>query len=233
LTSTLPTMRPPGQRARHLGRHGHERLARLRILDPRLWVPVPPGPRLPGGRDWDEFYGSSVDPYGIETSGLEQSRYEQTLRALGDRRFSRALEVGCGEGVLSELLVPRCAQLLALDVSAVAVDRAGRRMAGRRGVTVERRTLPEEMPGGPFDLILCRDVLYYWDRERLLAGLHAFEQALMPGGWLLVVHERHDTNTHAMSGERVHRLLVRNTTLRHVWRRTEWVYRFDRFERPA
>jgi hypothetical protein len=47
------------------------------------------------------------------------------------------------------------------------------------------------------------------------------------------VHERHDTTTHAMSGERVHRLLARHTTLRHDRRRTEWVYRFDRFERAT
>jgi hypothetical protein len=36
-----------------------------------------------------------------------------------------------------------------------------------------------------------------------------------------------------MSGERVHRLLSRHTTLDHRWRRTEWTTRFDRFERPG
>jgi len=220
----------PGEPGGWLRGHAREGVARLRIVDPRLWAPFPAGRRLASSRDWDEFYGAAVDPYGIERSAPERSRYERTLRALADRRFSRALEVGCGEGVLSEMLAPRCDELLALDVSQVAVERARQRMADRPGVTVERRTLPEEMPPGAFDLILCRDVLCYWDRERLLVGLRAFERALTPGGWLLVAHERHDTTTHAMAGERVHRLLARNTTLRHAWRRTEWVYRFDRFE---
>jgi SAM-dependent methyltransferase len=112
------------------------------------------------------------------------------------------------------MLAPRCQTLLAVDVSQVAVDRARQRMAGRLGVAVERLTLPEETPVGPFDLILCSDVLCYWERDRLLIGLRKFQQALAPGGWLLVVHGRHDTTTHAMSGERLHRLLARHTTLR-------------------
>jgi SAM-dependent methyltransferase len=226
-------LRPPDHAGGRLRAHAREGIARLRILDPRLWVPFPPPRRLADSRqDWERFYGASVDPYGIETSGWEMLQYRRTLQALGERHFCSALEVGCGEGVLSEMLAPRCGQLLALDISEVAVDRARRRTSGQAGVSVEQRTLPEEMPRGRFDLILCRDVLYYWDRERLLTGLRAFEQALTPGGWLLVVHWRRDEPTHTMSGERLHRLLARHTTLRHGWRRTEWLNRFDRFERP-
>jgi SAM-dependent methyltransferase len=183
--------------------------------------------------DWDEFYETSVDPYGYRTSARQRRRYERTLEALQGRRFARALEVGCSEGVLTEMLAPHCEELLAVDVSEVAVRRARQRVAGLTGVAIERRTLPDELPAGQFDLILCSDVLCYWDRERLLAGLRAFERALAPGGWLLAVHWRPDTPTHTMSGERVHRLLRRHTTLRHRWRRTEWTHRFDCFERPA
>jgi predicted TPR repeat methyltransferase len=221
------------ERAARLGSRVREAVLRLRVLDPRCWVPARARVRPADPEDWDEFYETSVDPYGYRTSARQRRRYERTLEALQGRRFARALEVGCSEGVLTEMLAPHCEELLAVDVSEVAVRRARQRVAGLTGVAVERRTLPEELPAGPFDLILCSDVLYYWGTERLLAGLRAFERALAPGGWLLAIHERHDTTTHTMSGERLHRLLARNTSLRHDWRRTEWVHRFDRFERPA
>jgi SAM-dependent methyltransferase len=193
----MPNLRHRQERVGHLRSQAREGISRLRIFDPRLWVsfhaingrtaanPTRPAlltrrAPLPGAQEWDEFYGTSVDPYDVQTSTSVKSRYETTLRALGDRRFSRALEVGCGEGVLTELVAPRCDELLAVDVSQVAVERARQRMAGRTGVTVERRTLPEEVPPGPFDLILCSEVLYYWERERLLTGLRAFELMLPP-----------------------------------------------------
>jgi len=229
----MPDMRFRQEPEGRLRAHAREGFSRLRILDPRCWVPFPPGRRRAGRRDWDQFYETSVDPYRYRTDARQRRRYERTLKALEGRRFARALEVGCSEGVLTEMLAPRCEELLAIDVSEVAVRRARQRVAGLTGVAVERRTLPEELPAGPFDLILCSDVLYYWDRERLLAALRAFERALAPGGWLLAIHERHDTTTHFMSGERLHRLLARKTSLHHDWRRTEWVRRFDRFERPA
>ena len=48
-----------------------------------------------------------------ETSAAEKARYESVLRALGPRKFDRALEIGCSVGVFTELLAPRCGELLA------------------------------------------------------------------------------------------------------------------------
>jgi chemotaxis protein methyltransferase CheR len=58
----------------------------------------------------------------------------------------------------------------------------------RRMVTFRQANVFEagEMPGGPVDLILCRNVLIYFARdeqERLLAD---FEQRLAPGGFLVL-----------------------------------------------
>jgi chemotaxis protein methyltransferase CheR len=58
----------------------------------------------------------------------------------------------------------------------------------RQMVTFRRANLfePAEMPHGPADLILCRNVLIYFARgeqERLLAD---FEQRLAPGGYLVL-----------------------------------------------
>ena len=85
---------------------------------------------------------------GLRDERLRAAKYAATVEALGDRRFGRALEVGCSIGVLTELLAARCDALLAVDVSVRAVERARARLTGAPHVRVERRTLPEELPAG-------------------------------------------------------------------------------------
>ena len=132
---------------------------------------------------------------------------------LGERRFRRALEAGASIGVFTEMLADRCDELLAVDVSERAVAAARRRLSGRGHVRVERRTLPEEMPDGPFDLIVASEVLYYFPREEMLAVLRSFERELAPGGSLLAVHWRRETKTYPLQGDEVHELLAQNTRL--------------------
>jgi SAM-dependent methyltransferase len=180
------------------------------------------------GREYFEgLYGDSPDPWGFETSPYERRKYERTLGALGERRFRRALEVGASIGIFTRMLAPRCDELLAVDVSEKAVEVARERLADRPHVRVERRSLPEEMPEGRFDLILASEVLYYLVREELLEALRRFEGALLPGGTLLVVHWRKETETYPLQGDEVHELLLSNTRLAPMHAITEPEYRLD------
>ncbi len=182
-------------------------------------------------RDYFEnLYAASRDPWAFETSDYEQRKYQKTLRTLGGRRFNRALEVGSSIGVFTQLLAPFCDELLALDLSKRAVAAARERLSGHRQVRVERRGVPEEMPEGPFDLILASEVLYYLTREVMLAALEGFERELAPGGLLLAVHWRKETKTYPLQGDEVHELLMENTRLKHIDNIIEPEYRLDVFE---
>lgn len=183
------------------------------------------------GREYFEgLYAESGDPWGFETSEYEQNKYATTLAVLGERNFRRALEAGASIGVFTEMLADRCDELLAVDVSERAVAAARRRLSGRRHVRVERRTLPEEMPDGPFDLIVASEVLYYFPREEMLAVLQAFERELARGGALLAVHWRRETRTYPLQGDEVHELLAQNTRLEIGETIIEPDYRLDLFE---
>lgn len=141
-----------------------------------------------GKRTHRSLFGGAVDPYGTATSPYEQRKYADIVATLGDRRFARGLEIGCSEGVFTEMLAPFCDELVAVDISDIAVERARARLAGRAGVRVERRTLPLDFPEGGFDLIVCSDVLYLWSSEVLDIGLRTILSALRPGGLLLLQH---------------------------------------------
>jgi predicted TPR repeat methyltransferase len=183
------------------------------------------------GREYFEgLYAESGDPWDFETSEYERKKYARTLAVLGERTFRRALEAGASIGVFTEMLADRCEELLAVDVSERAVAAARKRLSGRGHVRVERRTLPEEMPDGPFDLIVASEVLYYFPGEELLAVLRGFERELAHGGSLLAVHWRRETKTYPLQGDEVHELLAQNTRLRNKETIIEPDYRLDLFE---
>jgi predicted TPR repeat methyltransferase len=186
------------------------------------------------GREYFEgLYAESGDPWNFETSEYERRKYKRTLEVLDERKFHRALEAGASIGVFTEMLAGRCDELLAVDVSERAVAAARERLSGHRHVSVERLTLPEEMPRGPFDLIVASEVLYYFTREEMLAALWGFERELAPGGALLAVHWRRETKTYPLQGDEVHELLMQHTRLQNRKTIIEPDYRLDLFEDTA
>jgi len=105
----------------------------------------------------------------------------------------RLLEFGCGPGVAAELVCARLDQgtLLAIDRSAVAVDRTRRRNADhvRAGrLEVRECALTDlRLPAGSLDQAFGVNVNVFWtgSASAELAVLHA---ALRPGGRLSVLY---------------------------------------------
>lgn len=179
---------------------------------------------------FEDLYEESPDPWSFETSPYEHRKYERTLGVLASRRFRRALEVGSSIGVFTAMLAPLCDELLAVDVSERAVAAAKERLANFPHVRVERLTLPEETPEGPFDLVVASEVLYYWPKDVMLGALRRFEEILTPGGTLLTVHWRKETMTYPLQGDEVHDLLLSHTRLANTTTIVEPEYRLDLFE---
>jgi SAM-dependent methyltransferase len=173
----------------------------------------------------------SSDPWSYETSAYEQAKYRRTLEALPERTGA-TVELGCSVGVFTAMLAPRTSSLLAVDFSPGALDHARRRLAGIANLELSRRTLPEEMPAGPFETIVCAEILYYWGAELVEAGLRTMEAALAPGGTLLAVHWRGADPRRELDGDGVHAILLDNCNL--VWDRGEETpdYRLDRWTAP-
>lgn len=100
---------------------------------------------------------------------------------MGDASFAQTLDLGCGEGVVINLVSSLSRQTLAFDISTRAIERARTRFPGidfGQGELLAVVALPE-IRAMPFDLILVSEVLYYLqadeERHAAVAGIARLE----------------------------------------------------------
>lgn len=131
---------------------------------------------------WDERYGSSPQVW----SGHVNAVVRDEVASLPP---GRALDVGCGEGGDALWLAEQGWQVLGVDVSSVAIERAVARAAevGLDGRTTwEVRDLMEWAPPvRSFDLVAAAFIHLPTDDRR--TAYAALAGAVAPGGTLLVV----------------------------------------------
>lgn len=137
--------------------------------------------------DWDTRYADRPLVWGVAPNRFVE-------RELADALPGRALDLACGEGRNALWLAARGWDVVGVDFSAVAIDRA-RRRAAEDGIVLDLRVgdvlaLPVEPE---FDLAL---VAYLQLPEHERAALVALvRRALRPGGTFLLV--AHDLTNHA------------------------------------
>ena len=156
------------------------------------------------GEFFDAIYRRDDDPWHFADSEYEQRRYAHLVAMVGDRRFGRAFEPGCSIGELTSLLAPRCAELLAIDISEVAVARARQRCVWLPHVEVRVGALPDDLPDGPFDLVVFSEIGYYFSEAALGSVLEAIVEQMSPGGVVVGTHWTGSSADHIINGAQVH-----------------------------
>ncbi|MFL9841892.1 SAM-dependent methyltransferase [Sphingomonas sp. ST-64] len=138
---------------------------------------------------FEGIFASDDDPWDLASSAYERAKFDRTIAALGDRRYHRAIEIGCAHGVLTHRLLALCDTLLALDISAAALDKARSRLGNPPGLTLRQMAFPREAPGADgFDLALLSEVAYYWSVADLQRAAQWLAAHVTPGGHILLVH---------------------------------------------
>lgn len=141
-------------------------------------------------RKMNRQFGKREDPFSYATTPYESERLSAMDKALGTGPLGTVLEVGCAEGHFTQKLAGRAGRVVALDISAVALERAKKRAPA---AFIEADLLTWD-PGmfAPFDAIVLGDVLYYLDRpgvaEEFSALFARVASWLKPGGRLLLAH---------------------------------------------
>jgi peptidoglycan/xylan/chitin deacetylase (PgdA/CDA1 family) len=157
----------------------------------------------PESEHWNVLFASE-DPWSYGDT-YEQTKRAHTLEILESRKYNRVLEIGCGEGWLSEALAPLAEQLIAIDISNIALERARRRCAAHERVTFEQMNAFRTLPAGPFDLIVCAEFLYYaQDRFALANMTKRLASLLCPHGHLVVTHANCVSDCRSRPGLDIH-----------------------------
>lgn len=159
-------------------------------------------------QDFEHRYRADPDPWNYRASRYERDKYRATLAACGPGPFARALELGGSIGVFSALLAPRCGTLVTIDASATAVGAARTALRGHPHANARVGVLPADLPGGPFDLVVASEILYYLTRPELREALGALRGALVPGGAIVAVHWRPRTPERELDADDVHDALA-------------------------
>lgn len=155
--------------------------------------------------DFDAMYERD-DPWGFRTRWYEARRRSLLLACLPDRRYARALEVGCAGGEVSAALATRVDTLVATDASLRALNIARQHVAAPN-VRFEQATLPHMWPEGPFDLVVFSEIGYYLKPNDVQMCGQRIAELLAPQATVVLGHWRHAFEAQRSSQAAVHALL--------------------------
>ncbi len=108
--------------------------------------------------------------------------YHSLLVALAPA--TRALDVGCGGGLLSRELAPRCTSVIGIDLHEPSIAEARAMTLASNVEYIVGDVLTHDFEAESFDLVVSVAALHHLDAE---AGLRRFAELLRPGGRLGVV----------------------------------------------
>ena len=136
-----------------------------------------------------QFEASLVGKLSYRVPELLDDLVEAEMRRVGIAAFERALDLGCGTGLMGERLRAKVGLLEGIDISAAMVAEAARKGVYDRVEKAELVAALEEQVGA-LDLVTAADVLIYCGAlEPILAAMVA---ALKPGGMVAFSLEAHD-----------------------------------------
>ena len=177
---------------------------------------------------FDSLYDCNNDPWQYQTRWYEKRKRDICLAVLPQAQYRRAIELGCGNGVFSELLAERCQHLISLDGNEQAVQLARQRLTPLSHVDVIQGIIPHALSNlanltnltetdlsstsdldhhASFDLIVISEILYYLSPSDIDAVIAWAKQYLTPNGTLLCCHWRHPIDGFVMTGNTVHQRL--------------------------
>ena len=134
---------------------------------------------------FDGLAASWWDPKGEmgPLHALNPPRVRFIEQACGGLKNKRALDVGCGGGILTEALAAKGAQATGIDMAQAALDVA-RQHAQKSGLSIEYRvSAAEALAGehaGMFDLVCCLEMLEHVPDPASV--VQACAQLVKPGG---------------------------------------------------
>jgi SAM-dependent methyltransferase len=102
------------------------------------------------------------DHWQLRSSDYNRRRYMRQLELVQDRRYARALVFGCGVGTFTRSLAGVADEVLALDASPLAIERARTaHLAANVQLRVADAIKFDTRAEGPWDLVVAAEMMCY------------------------------------------------------------------------
>lgn len=162
----------------------------------RVSVLAMPGD-LPGAAHFRQLYAETGDPWHVRASDYEREKREASIALLVGTTAAHALELGCGEGYLTRALVAAgvAAHATGVDRDGGIVERARRHPDSTTATRFVEGSMPDDLPSGPFDLIVLSEVLYFLDEATLARLVTNLRTRLADDARILTVCYKGPTST--------------------------------------
>jgi SAM-dependent methyltransferase len=138
------------------------------------------------GFQWNRFQKTQLDSYtktNITRSRLEQSLGPDLLSKMGNLD---CLEIGCGAGRFTEILLELCQQVVSVDLSnAVDANRVNFPISESHQI-IQGDVMKLPFADHSFELVLCLGVIQHTPNPE--ATISALANQVKPGGWLVIDH---------------------------------------------
>ncbi|MEK6343165.1 MAG: bifunctional PIG-L family deacetylase/class I SAM-dependent methyltransferase [Curtobacterium sp.] len=211
-SQTRPLSSAPGDEAIVDERHAAHHLRQT-----EWFFAVDTAPVSRSRESFDAHYARKPEGWDFDGSWYERRKRAVTVAALPRERYRSALELGCATGVLTAALTERADQVLGTDISEAPLARARVRAPRARFV---RAALPDEWPGGRFDLVVLSEIGYFLTPADLDRTIDRVLDSLDDDGVLVACHWRHPDDEAVSDGDTVDARLVerwpRPALVRHV-----------------
>lgn len=185
--------------------------------------------------EFEARFEADPDPWQTHTRRREIVKRRQLLQAAGFRRWSRALELGAGNGANSPHLARRSLRLDVCEATASGVTLIRQAVAHCPNVKVYTHIIPDRFPAPLYDLIVISEVLYYLHPDHLTKLAGEISRSLVPGGRLLLAHHHQRFSDAWQAGERAQRNLITaiSVPLHPAWSRRDHHWTVAGWDRAA
>jgi SAM-dependent methyltransferase len=146
----------------------------------------PKGPMYQSRNEWEGFY-QEADPWGYVGRWLLERRRQEILRRIFKEwgPYERALDLGSGEGIVTQHLAGHCRSLVSVEISGRALQRQQALLRGDGRHFVHADVFRVSFRPESFDLVCGSEVLSYsHDRERVAAE---WARWVRPGKLIMLV----------------------------------------------
>lgn len=133
-----------------------------------------------------DFYDQYSDQQKKIWVNIRHRSIMQRLQKNGLSGASNVLEIGCGVGTLTSLLVKKAGQVLAVDISPASIEMAQKNLGNRSNIRFLVSDMSDFSATEKFDLIVLPDVLEHIPVEQHQALFGKLKNVLAPQGKICI-----------------------------------------------